>query len=73
MGPIPPWLISEELGLLRGIQGQDLRQQQELAVSIGPAAKAFPLALTSLTLILSGPDQVSFGLLLAEGCPFYFH
>lgn len=46
---------------------------QELAVPTSPAAKVFPWALTSLTLILAGPDQVSSGLLPAKGCPFYVH
>lgn len=34
-------------------------------------SQGFPLALTSLTLILAGPDQVSIGFLLAKGCPFH--
>ena len=52
---------------------QDVCQQQELAVPTSPAAKDFPWALTSLTLILAGPDQVSFVFILEKGGPFYFH
>lgn len=42
-----------------------------------PCSQGFPLGfdidIASLTLILPGPDQVSFGFLPAKGCPFYFH